>query len=123
MNFFSLQQLASTLMRLLTTTAVFLPAIRAQDTAPKPTEHPFLWRIEGEVPTYLFGTFHFPDARITTLHPEVEQAIEKCDALFTELPMDSKTVGQGTQVMMLPPGKRLADVVPREVLQRLEAFC
>ena len=35
---------------------------------------PFLWRIEGPVPSYLYGTIHVPDAQVTNLPPAVEQA-------------------------------------------------
>lgn len=122
MNSSTLRRRFSFLLRVLAITGGLLLAPRAQEAQPKPTEHPFLWRVEGVVPTYLFGTLHFPDERITTLHPEVEQALDQCEALFTEMPMDNKTMGKMAPVMMLPRGKKLADMVPAEVLRRLEAF-
>ena len=47
----------------------------------QPTENPYLWRIEGETPSYLFGTIHLPDPRVTTFHPEVVKAIRGADAI------------------------------------------
>ncbi|MBI5850119.1 MAG: TraB/GumN family protein [Planctomycetes bacterium] len=95
---------------------------RAQDVEPKPPERPFLWRIDGETPSFLFGTIHLPDERVTTLHAEVEAAIERCDALYTELAMDMKLLSAATKGMMLPRGKTLKTVLPEEVHAKLEAF-
>ncbi len=44
-----------------------LVAAPAQAQGIKPTEKPFLWKIEGEVDSYLYGTIHVPDKRVTTL--------------------------------------------------------
>ena len=100
-----------------------LPAqnLPAQNNEPKPGL-PFLWRIEGAVPSYLFGTIHLPDERVTTLHPAVDQAIEDCDALYTELPMDLKTMAAAIRLSALPRGQQLRDVVPRELYERLSRF-
>lgn len=95
---------------------------RAQDVEPQPPERPFLWRIDGETPSFLFGTIHLPDERVTTLHAEVEAAIERCDALYTELAMDLKLLSAATRGMMLPRGKTLKTVLPEEVYAKLEAF-
>src|ERR1041385_2813329 len=94
---------------------VLLAQLAAQEPPPKPTQHPFLWRIEGRVPSYLFGTFHLPDPRVTTLHPAVEQALANCDALFTEVPMDYKPTAKEAAQLLLPPDKQLSDVLPRDV--------
>ncbi|MFO1052050.1 MAG: TraB/GumN family protein [Planctomycetota bacterium] len=88
----------------------------------KPTEHPFLWRIEGEVPSYLFGTIHLPDERVTTLHPAVEDALNGCDALYTELPMDLKTTTTALRLSALPRGQKLVDILGPDLLERVQTF-
>lgn len=48
---------------------------------------PFLWKVTGESITgdvYLFGTAHFADQRITTLHPLAEKAFVLSRRLYTE---------------------------------------
>ena len=97
------------------------PNLRAQDEPTAPAR-PFLWRIDGETPSYLFGTIHLPDERVTTLHADVEAALESCDALYTELAMDLKLLTESTKRMMLPRGTKLVDVIGPELLERLQAF-
>lgn len=88
----------------------------------RPTQRPFLWMIEGEAPSFLYGTIHVPDPRVTTLPPVVEKAIEMADALFTEVPMDpGMQMGIASKVM-LPEGQGLSTRVPAELVQRLDAY-
>src|SRR5437773_1181942 len=54
-----------------------------------PTTKPFLWRIEGPVPSYLYGTIHLPDSRVLDMPEVVRQAIAASDGIFTELPIDA----------------------------------
>lgn len=96
-----------------------LPAA-AQDK-PEPTQKPFLWMIEGETPSFLYGTVHVPDERITTLPPVVIEAIDACDALLCELKMDMASQMAAAGKMMIPGGKSLKDVIPADLYQRLEA--
>ncbi|MDG1406046.1 MAG: TraB/GumN family protein, partial [Planctomycetota bacterium] len=55
--------------------------------APSVTEQsPLLWKVTSENNTsYLFGTMHVADPRVTTLAPAVEAAFAASDAIFTEL--------------------------------------
>ncbi len=80
---------------------------------------PMLWRIEGKVPTYLFGTVHVPDPAVTKLHPAVERAFAGSGAVFTELPMDSATQVSAMRKMMLPGDKTLSDVIGQPLFRRL----
>lgn len=59
--------------------------------APEPIERPFLWRIERTPPSFLYGTVHISDPRVTTLPDVVSAAIDAADALYTEIPMDLAT--------------------------------
>lgn len=49
-----------------------------------------LWRIEtaGSEPSYLFGTIHLTDERVTKLPPPVVKALDNADSLTVELVLD-----------------------------------
>jgi uncharacterized protein len=80
---------------------------------------PFLWRIEGPVPSYLYGTIHVPDARVTNLPPAVVQAFASSAAVFTEIPMDGALQLGMMSKMMLPGDQSLNQVVGPELYARL----
>jgi uncharacterized protein len=79
---------------------------------------PLLWVIEGTQPSYLFGTIHVPDARVLTLAPSVDRALQASDVLFTEIPMDAATQIGAMGKMMLPGEQRLRDVVGHALFDR-----
>lgn len=82
---------------------------------------PFLWRVEGGAPTYLFGTIHVPDERVLALPPSVEQAFAKADAVYTEIPMDAGTQMSVMGKIMLPDDQKLSDVIGERTFQRMTA--
>jgi uncharacterized protein len=100
-------------------------AARAQAPAPaavaaaSAVKTPFLWRIEGPVPSYLYGTIHVPDARVTNLPPAVLQAFASSAAVFTEIPMDGSLQIGMMGKMMLPGDQSLSQVVGPELYTRL----
>jgi len=47
-----------------------IATVHAQAPAIQPTQNPLLWRIEGTVPSYLYGTIHIPDQRVLAV-PDV----------------------------------------------------
>ncbi|HEY8549644.1 MAG TPA: TraB/GumN family protein [Vicinamibacterales bacterium] len=104
-----------------------LPTLRAQapqtaPEAPAPAARPgapLLWRIEGRVPSYLFGTIHVPDERVLALPPAVEQALDHAKALYTEIPMDPATQVGVMGKVLLPDDKTLPDVIGPELAGRL----
>ena len=56
-------------------------------TALKHPLKPLLWKIEGKglaQPSYLFGTIHLTDERVTTLHPLAQKAFEDAAEVYTE---------------------------------------
>ncbi len=83
---------------------------------------PFLWRIEGPVPSYLYGTIHLPDDVLTALPARVAAAIDSVDELYTELPLELGAMLKAQGKMMLPGKRRLADVVGPELHARVKAF-
>lgn len=113
-------------IRLLTATLALWSqaAVAAQQGAAASTREPqnarpFLWRIDGKVPSYLFGTIHLPDERVTDVNPEVERALAASDAVFTELEMDMVMSPELMQAMRMPAGKTLRDVADDELVQRV----
>ena len=70
----------------------------AQDV--KPTEKPWLWIVEGEKPSFLYGTIHVPDDRVLALPEVVEEAIGLSDGLLCELKMDPQSQMQQQMAMM-----------------------
>jgi uncharacterized protein YbaP (TraB family) len=93
---------------------------QAKAQAPAPAvKTPFLWRIEGPVPTYLYGTIHVPDPQVTSLPPLVEQAFASSAAVFTEIPMDGALQIGMMGKMMLPGDQSLSQVLGQELYTRL----
>src|SRR5499427_6022219 len=94
---------------------------RAQTTtaAVKPTEKPFLWRIDGTVPSYLYGTVHVPDARVLELPQVVQRAFDAADVFNAEIPLDSTTQLEVMNKLMLPAGQDLRKIAGEQVFSRL----
>jgi uncharacterized protein YbaP (TraB family) len=93
----------------------------AQNTPPRvaPTEKPFLWRIEGPVPSYLYGTVHVPDTRVLELPAVVRRAFDASDVFNAEIPLDSGTQVELMQKIMLPPGQDLRKVAGSDLFDRV----
>lgn len=45
---------------------------------------PFLWRVEGFRPSWLFGTIHFADPRVLRLPAAVDDALHACELFYAE---------------------------------------
>jgi uncharacterized protein YbaP (TraB family) len=83
------------------------------------TAKPFLWRIEGTVPSYLFGTVHVPDARVLELPEVVRRAFDAADVFNAEIPLDPAAQADVMTKVMLPPGQDLRKLAGEEVFGRL----
>ena len=79
-----------------------------------------LWRIEkpGVAPSYLLGTAHVSDTRITTFKPELQQVLESVDSISLELDLDPANQMQMAGMMMLPDG-RLEEQLGQEYFEKL----
>ena len=86
-----------------------------------PGKAPFLWRVEGRTPTYLFGTIHVPDDRVLALAPAVTKAFGESTAVYTEIPMDSGTQMGIMGKVMLPEGTQLSEVIGDRLYNRMTA--
>ncbi|MGE0708217.1 MAG: TraB/GumN family protein [Planctomycetota bacterium] len=100
-----------------------LPAGALAQDAPKQetARKVLLWKVTGKdlkAPTYLFGTIHIPDKRVTRLPKCVEEARQACDALYCELAMEPSLQLAATKHMMLSDGKTLNDVLGKELVDR-----
>ena len=96
-------------------------AARAQTPAGavRATEKPFLWRIDGPVPSYLYGTVHVPDPRVLALPEVVQRALDTADVFAGEIPLDDSTQASLLGRVMLPPGQDLRKLVGEEVFARI----
>lgn len=116
------------MLSVLAALACFAPA-SAQDGKGKKKkieapQKPFLWQVEGgdlKAPVFLFGTIHLPDDRVLAFSPVVEAAIDRCEALYCELPMDPASQQKQVPLLMRSDGKTISGTVPKELLDRVAA--
>jgi hypothetical protein len=105
---------------------VWLFALGARaDAEPKivrPTERPFLYRIEGSPPSFLYGTIHVPDDRVLALPRSVRIALRNSDTLLVELQLDEHAKQVLQTGLSLPAGQTLDGVLPVELRARLERY-
>ncbi|MBN2495034.1 MAG: TraB/GumN family protein [Deltaproteobacteria bacterium] len=83
---------------------------------------PFLYRIEGTKPSWLFGTIHIPDKRVLDLSARADEAFEASDVVMTEIPMDPGTQMKMTQKLFLPEGQTLDKVLPKKLYARVDSL-
>lgn len=94
-----------------------------------------LWKIEstGAPPSYLFGTIHTDDARVTEFSPQLRQALEESQTFMMEVlpPRDMTPIfmKQGSLKTLLTPQeldeiKRLADMhsIREEIALRMKPW-
>lgn len=86
------------------------------------TINPFLWRIEGDNPSYLFGTVHLADESVLTLPDVVIEAVSDADSVYTEVKMDTETLILTDQLSKLSNGQTLEDILPQSVADRLDSY-
>lgn len=86
------------------------------------TTNPFLWRIEGDNPSYLFGSMHLADERLLTLPDIVIEAIDDAEVVYAEVKLDQETTIKSGQLSRLPSGQTLDDLLPQDVASRLDSY-
>jgi uncharacterized protein YbaP (TraB family) len=96
--------------------AGFAQATQAQVRA---TDKPFLWRIDGPVPSYLYGTVHVPDPRVLELPEVVRRSLDASDVFAGEIPLDDATQASLLGRVMLPPGQDLRKIAGDDVFARV----
>jgi uncharacterized protein YbaP (TraB family) len=98
------------------------PSAKPVAEAPATVERPLLWRIELPTPSYLYGTIHLPDERVTDLPPVVAATMDRCDALYTELPMDMALLLKQAGRMQLAEGESLKGLLGDELYGEVAAY-
>lgn len=83
----------------------------------------FLWTIKKEPPAFFFGTIHVPYTRVWDYIPEnTKRAFELSERVFFELDLTNPfTISALTNCQMLPEGKSLSDILPRDIYDRLRS--
>lgn len=100
------------------------PAALAAPCRPVPAEKPLsasaenfkrglLWKIEpqGVAPSYLFGTFHTSDPRITTLPCPVDEIFVHATSYTMEVIANGAGISSMAEAMYFSDGKTLKDVI------------
>lgn len=81
---------------------------------------PFLWVIDGDQPSYLFGTIHSPDPRVTRLKPAVREALLESDAVYTEVALDERNLQKMMQATERKGEKSLETILGPELYRKLD---
>jgi uncharacterized protein YbaP (TraB family) len=83
-------------------------------------EQGILWRIEGAAaqPSYLLGTIHSDDARVTTLPATVSQTFQQADSFSGEIKMDLPNLMQASQATLLAEGENLQQLLDPALYQQ-----
>lgn len=90
------------------------------DEAPPAWTKPFLWRIEGKAPSYLFATIHVADTRLAPAPDAVISAFNDVQVLNTEVPMDKLDAATLAPRIQLPGSRTLCDVLSPATCTRIE---
>lgn len=80
-----------------------------------------LWRIDtpGSEPSYLFGTIHLTDRRVTRLPPQVVKAIDESDSLTVEIVLDDAARRALAREVRLTGERDLEDILGSELYRRV----
>jgi len=101
--------------------SVVLTAAAGEDEAVR-IQHPFLWEFQHDgldVTSYLFGTIHVNDPKITQLDPQVLAAFKVSDCAWFEIDFLKDAAAQ-VKSISLPSGQHLEDLVPGETVTRID---
>ena len=91
-------------------------------------EQGILWRIEGAAnqPSYLLGTIHSDDARVTNVPPSIMRAFKQADSFSGEVKMDLPSMMQASQATLLPVEQSLDQLIDsslyKQTVQLLAAY-
>jgi uncharacterized protein YbaP (TraB family) len=91
-------------------------------------EKGILWRIEGAAnqPSYLLGTIHSDDVRVTNVPASVAQTFQQADSFSGEIEMDLPNLMQASQATLLSDGQSLEQLVDaslyKQTVQLLAAY-
>jgi uncharacterized protein YbaP (TraB family) len=99
------------------------------EAAATPNSNALLWRIEreGHAASYLFGTVHLTDERVTHLSPAVEKALAESKTIALEVSdlSDNATaavIAQSAPLVMFTDGQRLDGLLSEDEYKTVEAI-
>lgn len=78
----------------------------------------FLWKIDGEKPSYLVGTVHSSDPSVRNIPPPVLEALERSSTYHPELEFSPENLGKLTAAMFAS-GEDLEKELPPELWRRV----
>lgn len=80
-----------------------------------------LWRIStaGRKPSYLLGTIHSDDPRVTRLKQAVVDALDGCDRFVMEMVLDTEAFMQFGATMLLEQGTDLEHLVGKDLYDQI----
>ncbi len=79
-----------------------------------------LFRVEkkGSDPSFIFGTMHSEDPRVTRLAPAVRQAFDEAEQFAMEVLMDEATLRESMAALFLTDGRELEDIIGRHLYEK-----
>lgn len=86
------------------------------------TINPFLWRVEGDPASFLYGTIHVSDERVLTLPGIVIDAMDESDIICTEISYDLDSKSKTTNLYNLDDNETLEDILSEDLLERLYGY-
>lgn len=86
------------------------------------TQGGMLWRIsrDGLAHSYLLGTIHSDDPRVTRLKPEVARALDQSDRFIMEMTLDTNAFMHFGTVMLLKDGQELETLVGNKLYAQVK---
>ncbi len=84
-------------------------------------EHGLLWQISSPASgktSYLFGTIHSEDPRVTTLAPAVQSAFDRSSRYVMEIIPDQASMAVASQAMLLEQGRSLRALVGSQLFDK-----
>ena len=86
-------------------------------------KHPFLWKIERDKTTaYLFGTMHIPSPELSVLPSIVVTALDKSDAVYTEIDMNFINQMKASRLILRKDGKTLKEILSKSLYSRTSNY-
>lgn len=81
-----------------------------------------LWKIEspGRKASYLFGTMHSADPRVTDVHPSVRDALNNASSFTMELLFNGASISSMAEAMFFTKGQSLRAAVGDELFEQTE---
>ena len=102
--------------------AALFAALMASGAQAEPYDHGLLWRIDkpGVAPSYVFGTLHSADPRVTTLAPPVAQAFARSRTFATEVYLSDVADARFFEAMQFEDSRRLEPMLGADGYARLK---